>query len=395
MNDKYTSATADANTSAVGYAWSNATEANYTFTIEAVNATGVGTNSSTNVSMYVDATAPIANFTGYTNASTKKNTDQLTLNISVADALSGLTNSKCKFDINGTNETIAVSSGWCNTTALNLTGLADGNQTIKIWANDTVNNIGVNLSHYFVQVDTTAPSPSASCSPSLVSIGESISCSCSSTDATSGVNDTLTTTSSTPSTSTAGTFTYSCNVIDYAGNSANSSTTYTVEQSATGGNTVSQWINTYIVTESLFEEGFNKEMKSQMRMKFDLNNEEHHVGVKSLTTDKVTIEIASDPIEILLGIGEDVKVDLTGDNFYDLYVLLNGIANNKADITIQKINEAIPEENKDSAIKTSGDILGQDKTPEEKSSNWVWWSIAIIILIALYWKKKEVKKLFK
>jgi Bacterial Ig-like domain (group 3) len=160
MNDNFINSTDNVNISTLGYAWSNATEANYTFSFSALNASDAvtGANSS-NVSMYVDATAPLVNWTdsGYNNVTYKKNTDYLTVNLSVGDALSGLTNSYCIFDINTTNESIAVSSNWCNSTYLNLTGLSDGNQTIDVWVNDTVNNVGVNLSHYVVWVDTTAP----------------------------------------------------------------------------------------------------------------------------------------------------------------------------------------------------------------------------------------------
>ena len=137
MNDIHVLTTPNANTSATGYAWSNITEANYTFSIEAVNATGVGTNSTTNVSMYVDNTAPVITLPNYSNTTSKKNTDQLTLNISVADALSGETGSVCLIDVNETsNQTVTVDSGWCNSTAINLTGSTDGNHTLSIYVND-------------------------------------------------------------------------------------------------------------------------------------------------------------------------------------------------------------------------------------------------------------------
>ncbi|MBS3064711.1 MAG: fibronectin type III domain-containing protein, partial [DPANN group archaeon] len=45
------------NNSVTGYSFSNTTEANYTFIVQAVNETGFGANSS-NISIYVDTTAP-------------------------------------------------------------------------------------------------------------------------------------------------------------------------------------------------------------------------------------------------------------------------------------------------------------------------------------------------
>ena len=107
----------------------------------------------------VDTAAPVIALPFHTNGTFKKNTDNLILNISITDALSGSTGSACFIDLNGTNQTIFASSGWCNTTMGNLTNLADGNQTIKIYANDSAGNIGLNDS-YVVQVDTTNPTAS-------------------------------------------------------------------------------------------------------------------------------------------------------------------------------------------------------------------------------------------
>src|SRR3989339_390338 len=68
----------------------------------------------------------------------------------------GFSNGVCLIDVNGTNQSVSISSGWCNSSAIALTGLTDGNKTIKVWVNDSANNIGLNNS-YVVEVDTTAP----------------------------------------------------------------------------------------------------------------------------------------------------------------------------------------------------------------------------------------------
>ncbi|MEK6832441.1 MAG: hypothetical protein AABY32_00200, partial [Nanoarchaeota archaeon] len=67
MNNNYVSSTRNANNSALGYAWSNITEANYTFAISAINTTNSEGANSTNVSMYVDATPPLVNLSNYAN----------------------------------------------------------------------------------------------------------------------------------------------------------------------------------------------------------------------------------------------------------------------------------------------------------------------------------------
>jgi len=227
-NTLYLKADNDSNT---GYSFSNTTEANYTFIIEAVNATNDLANSSSNISIYVDSSAPTISLPFYTNGTSKKNTAQLTLNISVADGLSGTTGTLCLIDVNGTNQTVSLDSGWCNSTAINLTELPDGNQTINVYVNDTVNNFGLNNS-FVVQVDTTNPTASAECSPSTVYVGETVTCTCSGTDATSGVSSS--TSSSTPSTDGSGTFSYTCVVTDNAGNSKTTSDSYVVRNYPSG-----------------------------------------------------------------------------------------------------------------------------------------------------------------
>jgi len=244
--DGVLSSTNEANSSASGYKFSNSAEANYTFTIQAENSTGSAEyTNSTNISIQVDTTAPVITLPEYTNATSKKASDTLTLNISVADALSGETGTVCLIDVNGTsNQTIDIDSGWCNSSTISLTDCTiDGNHTLKIYVNDTVNNIGLNNS-FVVQVDSTAPTASASCSPSTLYVEEVVTCSCSGTDATSGVNSSLTTASSTPSTSIAGTFTYSCSVTDNTGNSASATAaSYNIISRGGGDSSPNEWAN--------------------------------------------------------------------------------------------------------------------------------------------------------
>jgi len=232
------------NNSATGYSFSNTTDANYTFQVAGVNATdGVEGTNSTMYNMSVDTTAPSISLPHYTNATAKKNTAQLTLNISVIDAKSGTTGTHCLVDVNGTNQTLAtISSGWCNSTSVNLTGRSDGNHTINVYANDTVNNFGLNNS-FVVLIDTTTPTISLSKSSSTRS---SITVSFSCTDATSGVSSySLSSSSGTVSGSiisglNCGThYTITVTAEDNAGNTATSSESF-LTSSCGGGPSVPQ-----------------------------------------------------------------------------------------------------------------------------------------------------------
>jgi hypothetical protein len=97
---------------------------------------------------------PVITLPIYINGTYKNSSQILTLNISVTDITSSI--SVCIIDVNGTNQTLTYSDGWCNSSSIYLTGLTEGNKTIKVYANDSANNFGLNDS-FVVQIDNTAP----------------------------------------------------------------------------------------------------------------------------------------------------------------------------------------------------------------------------------------------
>jgi len=383
----------------------------YTFWCEAQNDTGIlSQNSSyyniTNIT--IDNTAPtILVFgkspgeAGYAdNATAYKNTADATFNVTIIDSIWLTDGATCTFDVNGTNETVAISKanstwGYCNSTSLNLTGLSDGVRISNIYMTDSLSNRGINNT-YYVWIDTSNPGASASCTPASVVEGSTVQCKCSGTDSVTSVNSS--TADSTPSTLAKGTFTFSCTVTDQAGNSASQDTTFLVEDSAgrstPGGTTTTTtttvaWTNAFTITSADFEEGYTNDLGEKHRVKFQIESENHHVGVVSLTETQATLEIASDPVQITLSIGEDAKIDVTDNGFYDVYVVLNGIANNKADLTIRQINEEIPEDQ--GPVQTDGEVAGEDAVDEvvdgeeeaERNLTWLWVLIVVIIVIVI------------
>ncbi|MCK4552995.1 hypothetical protein KAT80_02225 [Candidatus Pacearchaeota archaeon] len=414
MNDNIALVTDNANTSVYGeqdnsswgYTWTNTTEANYTFSFSAFLANGTRGDNSTNVSMYVDLTAPLVNWTGsgYTNLTYKQNTTLLTLNISVGDAHSGVGSgiSYCVFDINGTNETVAVSGGWCNTTQLNLTGLADGNHTIDIWANDSANNVGVNLSTYIVWIDNTAPVATFTCSPSSVNSGGTVTCTCTGTDSGSGVNTSLTTSAATITTnSTLGTFTTTdnCTITDYAGNIHNATTTYTVTSDAATDSTSStttalKWTKSYSISDNQFTNGYTQQLATKGRIKFKVGGTTHQAGVLELTETTVKIEVSSTPQEATLAIGDVRKFDVDEDEYYDVVVTLNSILDGKANITVKSINELITvetEAEEQEKEESAGDVTEDEEEDSSLFKKWWFWMVAVLVVAGIIYNSKKNK----
>ncbi len=387
----------------------NATALNYDPTLFAsgVNSTNITGN------VTIDNTAPtIAVYgadgvTAYANGTSIKTaatfTNNLTLNISVTDAIFQTNSSDTWCFINvagGLNHTVPyLENRWCNTSNINITDLSDGNNTINIYVNDTLNNMALN-STLVVQIDTTVPSASAVCSPSSVNIGDAFPCTCSTSDVTSGINSASSggsTTSPDAITvvpSRTGVFTYTCSATDNGGLTASASATYTVSQPGggdgpSGGTT---WI-THTISNDVFEAGYTKELSTSNRIRVQINSEDHYIGVLSTTATSATIQISSDPIQITLAAGEDAKVDVDVDGFYDVYVLLNGIIGSNADVTIQKINEEVPEGG--TGVETTGDIETEETTGDDTSggsSVWIWILIIAIILVIVAGSVKKKKK---
>jgi len=146
---------------------------------------------------------------------------------------------------------------------------------------------------------------------------------------------------------------------------------------------------TYVTTEEQFADGFTKLVKVKERFKLSVKmsgtGQTHYVGVKEIVNNSVLIVIESEPIEVRLKVGEYVKVDLINDSYYDLYVVLNDIVDDKADITIKEIHEKIPEEIR-GLIETSGEIFIEEESPAIKNQTEVrlTWLLFYIIVVVIF-----------
>ena len=288
-------------------------------------------------------------------------------------------------------------SGVVNSSTLtmgtNLTGATEitwteGLWNVTVWCNDTQNNVNSTMVRF--RIDTTAPSVSYSCSPTTISFGGKVTCICSMPDSGSGI-ETFSYTES-PNTQAYGTQTVTCSATDHAGNPASASVTYHVTSGGGGGSGggYSGYDNTFVEDAKEFSEirEITKSLGGKNRVRIKINNQEHYIGVKELTTTSATIEVSSTSQVVVFNIGDEKKFDVTEDGYYDLKVKLNSIESEKADITITSINEKIPED-KD---KDKGVIEKTIETLAQEGSNtWIWILIAIIlvVIVVVYFLTKK------
>ena len=391
----------------------------YNITVTIVNGTGVHTH---NISVHINDTTPpevyefnfsLVSFGNYSgskliNISIFDNGGNITGKGGFPTAYINITNSS-----GVQNATYNISREAFNTTAWNVTitttDFPDGHYNITLTINDSSGNKNNTAKVYQVAFDNTGPTVTLSSSSATKN---SLTLTISASDALVGVNGTCT--SNRPDAVISGsssliesslncgtTYPYTVNCDDGAGNLGSStSTSFTTSSCASGGTTSGSpslftWSNTYVYNNKEFseQEPLTREFAKKERVKLKIGGETHHVGVKAITTTSATIEIASDPVEIKLDVGEDAKVDVDADEVYDVYVKLNAIVNGKADLTIQSISEEIPEG--EGAVSTTGEEVtptGDGETTEDETSlTWLWILIVVVLVVVgftIYKKRK-------
>jgi len=300
---------------------------------------------------------------------------------------------------------------------VNVTSYADGKYNFTIVANDSTYlnsssgfNPNLNNSEYIqITIDSTNPENITIANTTSTTTTQ-ISATISAADGMSGVDNCEVDSSSGWTITGRGTgtqtlvhtglscgtkYSYTVTCLDQAGNSnaSDSTTLSTLPCTSTGGNspsggddpTVTTWIQTFVITDEQFEQGYTKSIGANRRAKIRVEGEDHYVGIKSVTATSATIEISSNPKTVKLDIGDDAKVDVDDNGYYDVHITLNGIVNGEADLTIKSISEEVPEDVGE-GIETSGEIVGDDDGKffgKTKIPTWVWWIIGIVIILII------------
>ena len=173
----------------------------------------------------------------------------------------------------------------------------------------------------------------------------------------------------------------------------------TTDSGTTGGSPATiTWKTTYAITDAELKAGYTNSLAVKERAKFKINNTDHEIGVVDLTNTTATINVSSIPQTATLNIGDEKKFEITSDNYYDLSVKLNSIANNKANLTIKSVHEEVPAI--PPAAEEGEETAGEKITATVKSlfSNIWFWIIILIIILAIvyivYKKKRYYKKGF-
>jgi hypothetical protein len=178
-----------------------------------------------------------------------------------------------------------------------------------------------------------------------------------------------------------GNYTWNVNCTDIANNKVSSSardftktsSTSTSSSSTTssGSSTASEnpAYNSYAITYAEAIKGTSKELvvndRAYVSLSYNGRKETHLISPYKIGGNYVNIVVRSNPIYVNLTVGESKKLSINSTSIYNLLLKLNSINNNKANITIQAINETIVAQQN---LTITGQALSNITSEEKQAS---------------------------
>jgi len=177
-----------------------------------------------------------------------------------------------------------------------------------------------------------------------------------------------------------------CN--DTVDNNANSSSrSFTINAPEEETTTSSGGTPTSYPTELSLQKGYSKSLGLLWKVNFEHQGESHQLKIDKIysSNKSVTITIYSEPQTKTLLIGEEWKVNLDRDSYYDLLVRLENITSSKANVFIQKINEIIPGQ------------AGHDIHQKENLKKKIWdkldyLAVLVLVFLVFFYIRKKKKR---
>ncbi|MBI2630157.1 hypothetical protein HYW76_03570 [Candidatus Pacearchaeota archaeon] len=398
--------------------WTGLPSGNYSYNASVKNLGNLKNSTNTRIAI-LDTTAPAVSFV--TPANRNNYSGNLTINVSVTDVLSAvspnvyfnITNTSSGVQTDFFNATLLTAAGYYNQTLLfNATRYPDGDYNITVYSNDSLNNTNRSVS-YRITIDNNAPvitlvspTPSAASDVSanfMFNVTDVTVSNCSliwdnAVFVTATAINLTTTNTINASSLSAGGHSWKISCRDAVNAIANSTSydigitpvTSTTTASGGGGSASSFWTATYSPLDAQFATGYTQALGEASRIKVKISSEDHYVGVVDIAATSVTINVSSTPQQAVFNAGEEKKFDVDSDSYYDLSVKLNGIVNNRADITIKTIHLAVPSTTAPSETPStttpetpSTPVSTDTETIEQESSSLSTWIIVILLVIVV------------
>ncbi|HIH18217.1 MAG TPA: hypothetical protein HA282_02030 [Nanoarchaeota archaeon] len=309
-----------------------------------------------------------------------------------------------------------------NTQTTGYVNLSDGIYNWNVRCNDTLGNAATNNTNYTLVIDATSPADVTLTVPaSNHEFGSSTAAEikCTNSDATALTNDTVVTITKPGgtkvikrnhnSTHTSATFNFAsgsdkeldelgtykvdCAARDRAGNSGSAGQkTFTVSSGESaggggGGGSGSSAVGATYNLGTITSEGKTQLMAENGKATFTIAGSSHTATLTDVGTDSATIIVASDPVTLVLKIGETKKVDFETDAVYDLAIRLVSIIGNRANFEFKTISESYTPAAGEGQPTTgregesTGTTSGGQEAGKAGASKALWWILGVIVLV--------------
>lgn len=365
------------------------------------------------------------------------------LNVSVNDSLmlsSANTNVFVFFNFTNSAGTTNISlngskglgSYW--NASVNTSFIVDGHYNVTVWANDSLGNWNSSEQRLDFTVDTTIPAITLTLDDTLTTkstivFGVAVSdtsgipgsCAVDRTDSTISGGGTLAQTVTENSLNCGISYAYKVACTDALGLSyETAATSFSTDScSSSGGSSGSGGSSTTTpvinagstvnvkINQIQSSGGYRAKFQKDSAINFEITPssgssiETHKLLVTRIGDNSVTVIIESDPVTLSINIGEQKKIDLDGDAVFDVEVRLNSISSGRADLSIERIEEASDEgivsEGEEIApedqIKES-DAKGGEEGEEGGRNLTMVWIILVVVIVAviaaiIYQKKRQ------
>ena len=140
------------------------------------------------------------------------------------------------------------------------------------------------------------------------------------------------------------------------------------------------------MSESELALGTAKQIRKGDKIKFVLKTENHSISIENVSKNNINLTVRSGFVNILLYPGDEIRLNLTSKEYYDLYLKLNYINGTNAGLTIKEINESIikyPIDNKTYTIHNNSNDLEQNVSKTDKKTNYLVLMILVIFVFAI------------
>jgi hypothetical protein len=111
--------------------------------------------------------------------------------------------------------------------------------------------------------------------------------------------------------------------------------------SSSGGSSSSITTNLFNVNDDELKKGYSRSLFSGDRLRFNVGRFIHHLTVNYVRSNSAKITVSSTPQSRIMNVGEDWKVDVNNDGYYDIIITLEKIVGTRTEIEVKSINEKI------------------------------------------------------